>query len=165
MFCGNACSNLALTVCRPQVGGLPTNLGFLQRLAAHPAFQAAELDTSFIKQHEAALMSQPRVSDVLAACAALAYHLWQVQQVRLACAGRLCAGWCLAMRGQHKHLQCFEVIQQPSAAECQIVLSQNFGCVSADRRFVPFAIRRHPQTLPRTQGHGTCWTAFDLAAL
>ena len=28
-----------------QVAGLPTNLGFLQRLAAHPAFEAAELDT------------------------------------------------------------------------------------------------------------------------
>lgn len=29
----------------PQVAGLPTNIGFLQRLAAHPQFEALELDT------------------------------------------------------------------------------------------------------------------------
>ncbi|MDP3817045.1 acetyl/propionyl/methylcrotonyl-CoA carboxylase subunit alpha [Pseudomonas sp.] len=38
------------------VGGLKTNLAFLQRVLAHPAFAAAELDTGFIPRHEAQLL-------------------------------------------------------------------------------------------------------------
>jgi hypothetical protein len=36
---------------RVQVAGLPTNMTFLQRLAAHPAFIGLELDTGFIGRH------------------------------------------------------------------------------------------------------------------
>lgn len=32
----------------PQVAGLPTNVPYLQRLAAHPAFAAMDLDTAFV---------------------------------------------------------------------------------------------------------------------
>ena len=38
------------------VGGFKTNLGFLQRVLAHPSFAAAELDTGFIPRHHAVLL-------------------------------------------------------------------------------------------------------------
>ena len=41
------------------VGGFATNLAFLQRLLAHPAFAAAELDTGFIERHQVALLPAP----------------------------------------------------------------------------------------------------------
>lgn len=41
------------------VGGFATNLPFLQRLLAHPAFAAAELDTGFIERHRDALLPAP----------------------------------------------------------------------------------------------------------
>lgn len=44
------------------VGGVRTNLAFLTRVLAHPAFAAAELDTGFIPRHEAQLL--PPVSEL-----------------------------------------------------------------------------------------------------
>ena len=44
------------------VGGVKTNLAFLQRVLAHPAFAKAELDTGFIPRHEAQLL--PPVSEL-----------------------------------------------------------------------------------------------------
>ncbi|MBD9484046.1 acetyl/propionyl/methylcrotonyl-CoA carboxylase subunit alpha [Pseudomonas sp. PDM14] len=41
------------------VGGLKTNLAFLRRILAHPAFAAAELDTGFIPRHQAELLPAP----------------------------------------------------------------------------------------------------------
>ena len=38
-----------------RVAGMKTNTGFLKRLVDHPAFQQADLDTSFIDKHEAEL--------------------------------------------------------------------------------------------------------------
>ena len=38
------------------VGGVKTNLAFLRRVLAHPAFAAAELDTGFIPRHQAQLL-------------------------------------------------------------------------------------------------------------
>ncbi|MFC3853189.1 acetyl/propionyl/methylcrotonyl-CoA carboxylase subunit alpha [Salinispirillum marinum] len=38
-----------------RIGGLTTNVSFLHRLAAHPAFASADLDTGFITHHEADL--------------------------------------------------------------------------------------------------------------
>ncbi|VXB60382.1 Biotin carboxylase / Biotin carboxyl carrier protein [Pseudomonas sp. 8BK] len=38
------------------VGGVKTNLAFLSRVLAHPAFANAELDTGFIPRHEAQLL-------------------------------------------------------------------------------------------------------------
>ncbi|WLD59377.1 acetyl/propionyl/methylcrotonyl-CoA carboxylase subunit alpha [Salinispirillum sp. LH 10-3-1] len=38
-----------------RIGGLTTNVSFLRRLANHPAFVAADLDTGFITHHEADL--------------------------------------------------------------------------------------------------------------
>ncbi|GAB3468406.1 acetyl/propionyl/methylcrotonyl-CoA carboxylase subunit alpha [Azotobacter salinestris] len=42
------------------VGGVKTNLAFLRRVLAHPAFAGAELDTGFIPRHQEALLPAPR---------------------------------------------------------------------------------------------------------
>jgi len=54
-----------------EVVGLQTNLGLLRRIAAHPAFAAAKLDTGFIGRHGAELLSerQPAPAMALAAVA------------------------------------------------------------------------------------------------
>ncbi|RIA36263.1 3-methylcrotonyl-CoA carboxylase alpha subunit [Ectopseudomonas oleovorans] len=41
------------------VGGVKTNLAFLRRILAHPAFAAAELDTGFIPRHQQLLLPVP----------------------------------------------------------------------------------------------------------
>ncbi|WAB91383.1 acetyl/propionyl/methylcrotonyl-CoA carboxylase subunit alpha [Pseudomonas citronellolis] len=41
------------------VGGFKTNLAFLRRVLAHPAFAAAELDTGFIARHQEQLLPAP----------------------------------------------------------------------------------------------------------
>ncbi|BCG24222.1 methylcrotonyl-CoA carboxylase subunit alpha [Pseudomonas tohonis] len=41
------------------VGGFATNLAFLRRVLAHPAFAAAELDTGFIARHQEQLLPAP----------------------------------------------------------------------------------------------------------
>ncbi|MFF7107818.1 acetyl/propionyl/methylcrotonyl-CoA carboxylase subunit alpha [Pseudomonas sichuanensis] len=38
------------------IGGLKTNIAFLRRILAHPAFAAAELDTGFIPRHQDVLL-------------------------------------------------------------------------------------------------------------
>jgi 3-methylcrotonyl-CoA carboxylase alpha subunit len=42
------------------IGGLKTNIAFLRRILAHPAFAAAELDTGFIPRHQATLLPPPQ---------------------------------------------------------------------------------------------------------
>ena len=74
-----------------QVNGLPTNQAFLQRLAEHPSFQAAELDTSFIQKHHASLTDTEAPAKHVVALAAVADHLVQVQQVHtMQCHNFLC---------------------------------------------------------------------------
>ncbi|MDH4558650.1 acetyl/propionyl/methylcrotonyl-CoA carboxylase subunit alpha [Pseudomonas sp. BN417] len=51
------------------VGGFRTNLAFLRRVLAHPAFAAAELDTGFIARHQ---------EQLLPATAALPQAFWQM---------------------------------------------------------------------------------------
>ncbi|GAB3377321.1 acetyl/propionyl/methylcrotonyl-CoA carboxylase subunit alpha [Azotobacter armeniacus] len=42
------------------VGGVRSNLAFLRRVLAHPAFAVAELDTGFIARHQGELLSEPQ---------------------------------------------------------------------------------------------------------
>ncbi|MFJ4386912.1 acetyl/propionyl/methylcrotonyl-CoA carboxylase subunit alpha [Pseudomonas sp. NPDC089408] len=42
------------------IGGLKTNIAFLRRILAHPAFAAAELDTGFIPRHQDVLLPAPQ---------------------------------------------------------------------------------------------------------
>ncbi|WP_059395756.1 acetyl-CoA carboxylase biotin carboxylase subunit, partial [Pseudomonas putida] len=41
------------------IGGVKTNIAFLRRILAHPAFAAAELDTGFIPRHQDVLLPAP----------------------------------------------------------------------------------------------------------
>ncbi|PTT26220.1 acetyl/propionyl/methylcrotonyl-CoA carboxylase subunit alpha [Pseudomonas sp. HMWF021] len=41
------------------IGGLKTNISFLRRIIAHPAFAAAELDTGFIPRYQQTLLPAP----------------------------------------------------------------------------------------------------------
>jgi len=52
---------------------------FLKRLARHPAFVAAELDTSFIAKHLESLTAAAELSATVVAVAAVARHLLNVQ--------------------------------------------------------------------------------------
>jgi hypothetical protein len=75
------------------VAGLPTNLGFLQDLSAHPAFAVdLDLDTGFIERHRASLL--PLDESVAPEVAALAGALWgklSVSVLLLCCSkGRFC---------------------------------------------------------------------------
>ncbi|MFG6207611.1 acetyl/propionyl/methylcrotonyl-CoA carboxylase subunit alpha [Pseudomonas retamae] len=60
------------------IGGLKTNINFLRRIIAHPAFAAAELDTGFIPRFQAQLLPAPQpLSDAFwnAAAHAVAHSL------------------------------------------------------------------------------------------
>ncbi|SDT24355.1 acetyl/propionyl/methylcrotonyl-CoA carboxylase subunit alpha [Pseudomonas oryzae] len=65
------------------VGGVRTNLAFLRRVLAHPAFAAAELDTGFIPRHQNDLL--PLAGDLPESfwqLAAEAFVLGEAQRVR-----------------------------------------------------------------------------------
>lgn len=51
-----ACQRLLAMLAETAVGGIRTNLAFLRRVLAHPAFARAELDTGFIPRHQAQLL-------------------------------------------------------------------------------------------------------------
>jgi 3-methylcrotonyl-CoA carboxylase alpha subunit len=59
------------------VAGVTGNSGFLLRLASHPAFASAELDTGFIGRYEAELLAAPVADDKAVAVAALGLLLTQ----------------------------------------------------------------------------------------
>jgi len=64
------------------IGGLKTNIAFLQRILAHPAFAAAELDTDFIPRHQQVLL--PAVEPLPAMFWEAAAEAWlQSEPVRL----------------------------------------------------------------------------------
>lgn len=75
----------ALAEC--QVVGVITNLTFLERLAAHPAFAEADLDTGFIERHRPQLLPEPGSAPEQAlALAALYVLLCRYGEARLAAA-------------------------------------------------------------------------------
>jgi len=65
------------------VGGVRTNLAFLRRIIAHPAFADAELDTGFIPRYQADLLPpSDALSDEFWQTAAVAWHLSTQVKVR-----------------------------------------------------------------------------------
>lgn len=65
------------------VGGVKTNLPFLRRIIAHPAFAAAELDTGFIPLHQAQLLPpSATLSDGFWHAAAAAFSQSEPARVR-----------------------------------------------------------------------------------
>ena len=81
MGCNFSCSISSNTL---QVNGLPTNRDFLRRIARHPSFVNADLDTSFIEKHKDSLLAPQAMPREVAALAAVANHLLDVQQVNVA---------------------------------------------------------------------------------
>ncbi|PRA48323.1 MULTISPECIES: acetyl/propionyl/methylcrotonyl-CoA carboxylase subunit alpha [Pseudomonas] len=65
------------------IGGLKTNIAFLRRIVAHPAFAAAELDTGFIPRYQEQLLPAPTaLSDEFWQAAAQAFAQSQAPSVR-----------------------------------------------------------------------------------
>ncbi len=84
---GDALQRLAAALAAYQVAGVTTNLAFLQRVARHPAYGAAEIDTGFIERHREDLLApMPGASDRVIALAALAVLLRRAAAARLAAA-------------------------------------------------------------------------------
>ena len=63
------------------VGGFATNLAFLRRVIAHPAFACAELDTGFIDRHQKQLL--PPCGDLPADFWQLAAEAWRQSEARV----------------------------------------------------------------------------------
>jgi 3-methylcrotonyl-CoA carboxylase alpha subunit len=70
------------------VTGVTTNLSFLMRVAAHPAFAAADIDTGFIERHRAALIPGRRPAPDMALAAAALSRLLARQAAANAAAAR-----------------------------------------------------------------------------
>ena len=64
------------------MGGLRTNLAFLQRLVAHPSFIAADLDTTFISKHHDDLLGPQHLPSDVAALAVALTHQLTIERVR-----------------------------------------------------------------------------------
>lgn len=65
------------------VGGVRTNLTFLRRIIAHPAFAAAELDTGFIPRYQAQLLPEQRpLSEEFWQAAAEAFRQSEPERIR-----------------------------------------------------------------------------------
>ena len=54
-----AIERMLATLAAVRVEGVETNLAFLQRVVAHPAFRAGEVRTGFVDRHKAALLGPP----------------------------------------------------------------------------------------------------------
>ena len=68
-----ALNRLRRALAETAVLGVPTNLGLLARVAAHPKFAAAAIDTGFIERHRDVLLSgSPAAPEMALAAAALA---------------------------------------------------------------------------------------------
>ncbi|MDN5869650.1 MAG: acetyl/propionyl/methylcrotonyl-CoA carboxylase subunit alpha [Nitrococcus sp.] len=79
----NALRRLRHALAEFQVAGASTNLGFLRRLAAHPAFAAGEIDTGFIERFRESLIPAPsRAPDQVLAMACLAVLLRNAEWAR-----------------------------------------------------------------------------------
>jgi 3-methylcrotonyl-CoA carboxylase alpha subunit len=73
----------ALAAC--EIAGLTTNVAFLGRVAAHPAFAAGDIDTGFIARHREALVPPPApLSDRVLGLAALGLLLDRRRQAEAA---------------------------------------------------------------------------------
>ena len=67
---GAALARLGAALGECRIAGITSNLGFLQRLVAHPAMQAAQLDTGFAGRFAADLQPPARPAPALALAAA-----------------------------------------------------------------------------------------------
>ena len=57
-----ALSRLASALDEYRIGGLTNNINFLTRLARHPSFKSADIDTGFIEKHSEVLLAAPKLA-------------------------------------------------------------------------------------------------------
>ncbi|MCC7275087.1 MAG: acetyl-CoA carboxylase biotin carboxylase subunit [Alphaproteobacteria bacterium] len=100
----DAVARLRTALAATEVVGVTTNRDFLTRVAAHPAFAAAELDTGFIARHREALLPEPAAAGaVVLALAAL--HVLLAEQAAAARENSPWAardGWRVGERARRK---------------------------------------------------------------
>ncbi len=95
---GQALQRLALALDEYAVVGFANNVEFLQRVARHPAFAAAEIDTGFIARHSNDLLPAPAApSDAaLAACALVEWSAARaVSRAAMTKAGEPASPWAM----------------------------------------------------------------------
>ncbi|MGH7096976.1 MAG: acetyl/propionyl/methylcrotonyl-CoA carboxylase subunit alpha [Stellaceae bacterium] len=89
-----AVARLKRALAETAVLGLSTNLAFLARVAAHPAFAAGAIDTGFIERHRAALLPAPCPAPAAAlAAAALVRLAARAEEARRQAAGDWFSPW------------------------------------------------------------------------
>ena len=81
-----ALNRLRRALAETAVLGVPTNLGLLARVAAHPKFAAAAVDTGFIARHRDVLLSGPPAVPEMALAAAALARLLKLNAARQAAA-------------------------------------------------------------------------------
>ncbi|KAL3134741.1 hypothetical protein ABBQ32_007741 [Trebouxia sp. C0010 RCD-2024] len=139
-----------------QVSGLPTNQAFLKRLACHPAFMAAELDTSFIQKHHSSLVDNHPLTPHVVALAAVADHLLQVQQVQHMAAARQSA-WTILDGKRINHALTKPGLLDYLASHSQIAFS--LTCHGADAFTVKASDEEAPVAVSNVVLNGNQLTA------
>ncbi|MBA1200645.1 acetyl/propionyl/methylcrotonyl-CoA carboxylase subunit alpha [Pseudomonas capeferrum] len=155
------------------VGGVRTNLKFLRRILAHPAFAAAELDTGFIARHQASLL--PPVGDLSSDFWQAAAQAWRqshlpVQDMRDPVSPwSVTSGLRLGMPARtHVHLLCNGhdqaiTLEQDAAARFRLCGDQLIHEQDGVRHR-HLAIRRGDTLYLRWRGELHAITAFDPIA-
>ncbi|MDF2488625.1 MAG: 3-methylcrotonyl-CoA carboxylase [Pseudomonas sp.] len=155
------------------LGGLRTNIVFLHRILAHPAFAAAELDTGFIPRYQAQLLPPP---------AALPQAFWQAAAEAwlqgdgaVPASDDLASPWSRAdglrlglPARRCLHLMC-EGDHQAVALEGDVASryrleGEQLSCEQDGVRLRHLAIRRGQDLYLRWDGHVHRVTAFDPIA-
>ena len=155
------------------LGGLRTNIVFLHRILAHPAFAAAELDTGFIPRYQAQLLPPP---------AALPQAFWQAAAEAwlqgdgaVPASDDLASPWSRAdglrlglPARRCLHLMC-EGDHQAVALEGDVASryrleGEQLSCEQDGVRLRHLAIRRCQDLYLRWDGHVHRVTAFDPIA-
>jgi 3-methylcrotonyl-CoA carboxylase alpha subunit len=120
----SALERLRRALAETAVLGVVTNLGLLVRVANHPEFAAAKIDTGFIERHRDALLPGRRPAPGTALAAAAVARLIGRSAAATAAAGRSgdrnspwarIDGWRLSGEG------CQEVVFRDGAEECTVI--------------------------------------------
>ncbi|MBV9506575.1 MAG: acetyl/propionyl/methylcrotonyl-CoA carboxylase subunit alpha [Acidobacteriia bacterium] len=75
-----AVARLRQALAEYEIAGVTTNVAFLSAVAAHPAYERAELDTGFLERYGAELLTPPRAASRTVLAAAVLHVLIEEQQ-------------------------------------------------------------------------------------
>ncbi|WP_313116137.1 acetyl/propionyl/methylcrotonyl-CoA carboxylase subunit alpha [Ectopseudomonas guguanensis] len=151
------------------VGGVKTNLAFLRRILAHPAFAACELDTGFIPRHQQQLLPAP--SELPETFWQLAADAWVQSETPLMrdddphspWASR--KGWRAGGKAEIElHLSCQGESRKVRAADTACLQGEELLAETDGRRQRLRAIRRGDTLYLQWQGELHAVTRFDPIA-